>query len=169
MIRGSRGLRFGKVLQRFGAVQEAGFSLPRMRAFMPAGTWLVAEPVCTATHCHGCAVLHRALGEPGQAAAPVLRLYVGAQPSRSSSLSWLSAGSQSSDWFWLPPMTRSATIGSLTEAAFWRLPLTPIRTTMLCVQLTCTELQRSTELAHCTPFSETWATWIGPDRASAAP
>src|SRR5262245_21104361 len=79
------------------------------------------------------------------------------------------AGSQSSDWFWLPPITRSATTGSLTDAALPRLALMPIRTTMLWVQLVCTELQRSTALAHWMPFSQTWATWIGPERALVAP
>ena len=42
-------------------------------------------------------------------------------------------GSQSSDWFWLPPMTRSATIGSPTLCAFPRLAVIPSLTTSLCV------------------------------------
>src|SRR4051812_15314116 len=49
------------------------------------------------------------------------------------------------------------------------LGLTPMRTTMLWVQLVCTAEHRSSEFAHCTPFSRTWATWIGPDRGSVAP
>ena len=111
MIRGSRGSRFGNELQLFGAVQVAGFSAPRMRRFMPAGTWLVAPPVWIATHGHGCARRpQRRLREPGHA-VPVFLPYVGAHPVASSSLRLLWAGSQSSDWFWLPPTTRSATIG----------------------------------------------------------
>src|SRR4051794_22606328 len=98
MIRGSVGFRFGNWLQWLGAVQELGFSSPRMRLFMPAGTWLVAEPVWTATHGQGCAVPHSVVGEPGHA-VPVLRVYWGAHPTASSSLSWLTFGSQSSDWF----------------------------------------------------------------------
>src|SRR5919199_3261145 len=115
-----------------------------------------------ATHAHGCAVPHSVVGEPGHV-APVFLVYCGAQPTASSSLSWLMLGSQSSDWFWLPPTTRRATTGSLTEAAFARLPVTPMRTTRLCVQLVWTVLQRSNEFDHCTPFSNTWASWIGPD------
>src|SRR3954454_8825596 len=138
-----------------------------MRRFMPARTWLVADPVWTATHDHGCAVPHSVVGEPGHA-LPVLRAYCGAQPPASSSLSWLTFGSQSSDWFWLPPITRRATTGSLTEAALARLPLTPIRTTRLCVQLIWTELQRSRAFAHWTPFSHTSAARIGPERTSSA-
>src|ERR671911_977036 len=93
---------------------------------------------------------------------------MGTQPLESSSLSWLTFLSQSSDWFWLPPTTRRATGGSPTEFEFAMLPLTPIRTTMLCVQLACAALQRSTELAHCSPSSQTCATLIGPERASVA-
>src|SRR5215210_4338304 len=63
---------------------------------------------------------------------------------------------------------RSATIGSLTEDAFPRLAVTPMRTTRLCVQLVCTALQRSSELAHVRPFSSTCATLIGPERVSLA-
>src|SRR5919198_3544326 len=77
-------------------------------------------------------------------------------------------GSQSSDWFWLPPITRRATTGSLTVAALPRFPLTPMRTVRLWVQLVWTELQRSRAFAHCTPFSHTVAAWIGPERGSVA-
>jgi hypothetical protein len=78
-------------------------------------------------------------------------------------------GSQSSDCVWLPPpATRSATTGSLTPVAFISAPLTPMRTTRLCVQLVWTVLQRSRSSAHGSPFSSTCATLIGPERASLA-
>ena len=94
---------------------RVGLSLPRIRWFIPAGTWFTAPPVWTATHVHGCAVAHSVVGRAGTGGVPVLRVYVGAQPVASSSLRLLTAGSQSSDWFWLPPATRSATTGSLTD------------------------------------------------------
>ena len=55
------------------------------------------------------------------------------QPVASSSDRFEMFGSQSSDWFWLPPMTRSATIGSLTLCALPRLAVIPSFTTSLCV------------------------------------
>ncbi len=66
MIRGSLAGRFGNWLQWFGAVQAEGLSVPRIRSFIPAGTWLVADPVCTATQFHGWAVAHSVVGEPGR-------------------------------------------------------------------------------------------------------
>src|SRR3954454_21198785 len=133
---------------------------------MPAATWFVAVPVWIATHGHGCAVPQSALAVPGQL-FPALMVYFGAQPPASSSLSCETAGSQSSDWFWLPPTTRRDTAGSLVEDARPRLPWTPTVTTRLCVQLVCTALQRSTELVR-TPASLTCSERIGPERAVVA-
>ena len=82
-------------------------------------------------------MLHSALALAGHV-VPVFLRYCGAQPLASSVFSWLRAGSQSSDWFWLPPTTRRETMGSLTDEALARLPPTPMRTTMLWVQLACT-------------------------------
>src|SRR5687768_13098218 len=121
-----------------------------------------------ATQGHAWAVAHRSPAVAGQA-VPAFFLYMGAQPVASSALRLLKAGSQSSDWFWLPPATRISTIGSLTDEAFSRLPLTPIRTTRSCVQLVWTELQRSSEFAPSRPFSEILASMIGPDRSELAP
>src|SRR5512132_412869 len=47
----------------------------------------------------------------------------------SSDFRFVCAGSQSSDWFWLPPTTRRATGGSLTLEAFCRLPTSCSSTT----------------------------------------
>ena len=161
-------MAIGNRPQLFGAVQDVGLSEPMIRRFKPAGTWFTAPPVCTATQVHGCAVAHNVPGELGQAVVPALREYVGRQPVASSSLRFDTAGSQSSDWFWLPPATRISTIGSFTDEAFARLPLTPIVTTRLCVQLVCAALQRSSEFAPETPSFEIVAILIGPERAAEA-
>ena len=61
---------------------------------------------------------------PGHA-VPEFLVYCGRQPAASSSFSFGTLGSQSSDWFWLPPTTRSETTGSLTDDAYPRLPVMP--------------------------------------------
>src|SRR4051812_45624479 len=53
-IRRSACERFGKRLQWLGDVHVVGLSVPRMRWFMPAATWLTAWPVRMPTHVHGC-------------------------------------------------------------------------------------------------------------------
>src|SRR5437763_1643738 len=166
-MRGSAAGRFGNMLQLLGAVQAEGFSFPRMRWFIPAATWFVAVPVWIATHDQGCGVLHSCEAPPGQA-VPVLTAYWGLQPAASSSLSCERFGSQSSDWFWLPLTTRIETGGSFTLCASARLPCTPIRTTRLCVQLVLPPPHIWNELAQKAPFSQIWASLIGPERVSVA-
>src|SRR4051812_25719175 len=134
-----------------------------MRSLRPAATWLTAPPVCSAAHCHGCVVPHSAEAVPGQV-VPAFLAYAGRQPLASSSLRFEKLSSQSMDWFWLPPATRRETIGSLTLEAFPRFPWTPIFTTRLWVHCVWTALQRSNELAQKPPFSQIWASLIGPDR-----
>src|SRR2546429_9343576 len=65
-------------------------------------------------------------------------------------------------------MTRSETIGSFTLCASCRLPETPIFTTRLWVQLVLPALHIWNEFAQNEPFSQIWASLIGPERASLA-
>jgi hypothetical protein len=71
-------------------------------------------------------------------------------------------GSQSSDWFWLPPTTRSVTTGSFTLWAFCRFGVRPIRTTRSCVPPVWNEFFQKV------PPSQIWASLIGPERGSVA-
>src|SRR4051795_4670503 len=81
-IRRSDCERFGKLLQWLGDVQVVGLSVPRMRWFMPAPTWLTAWPVRMSTHVQGWGRPFIVLGH----VCPVFRSYVGWQPSASWSL-----------------------------------------------------------------------------------
>src|SRR3954452_15492514 len=152
-----------KELQWFGAVHEGLLSVPRMRWLRPDATWFVAPPVCSATHCHGCALPQSVWGLLGQA-VPVFLTYLGEQPFASSSFRLDSAGSQSSDCVWLPETTRRLTIGSLSleEICRPKFDLTPIFTTRLWLPPCWSEL------GHCAPFSESCARLIGPERSTLA-
>src|SRR3954454_9146084 len=138
-----------------------------MRWFMPAPTWLTAWPVRMSTHVQGWGRPFIVLGQ----VCPVLRSYVGWQPSASWSLRLeFALPAQSRDCVWLPlPATRSVTSGAVTDVAFDRTLLTPICTTRLWVQLACTALHFSNEPPTGRPFSSTCATLMGPERVSTAP
>src|SRR6266545_1037053 len=152
---------FGTRLQLLGELQVLGFSSPRIRRLSPFGTWLTALPVWIATQSQGSGLAQRADADAGHA-VPVFGVYFGRHPKANSSARLLQSGSQSSDWFWLPPTTRSVTIGSFTSRAFCRFGMRPILMTRSWV------VPVWKELAQNEPVSHIWASLIGPERASFA-
>src|SRR6266576_2796423 len=115
-----------------------------------------------ATQFHGCGEAQRVVDVEGQA-VPVLIVYCGLQPFVISSLRFGTAGSQSTDWFWLPT-TRSTVIGSLTDCAFWRLCTTPISVTRLC-GLPVVESELAYDVRRPALSSARSAKLIGPERS----